>query len=80
MARISDPAEGSCCPNLAQVLFRWPAARKWESWNISNFHISDLSASSSDPDTHRKSGFKLQASGEWGEASKTQAASGLAAF
>lgn len=67
-------------PDLAQVFFHRPPARKWESSNSSHLHISDLSASLNDPDTHRKSGLELWVNGEWGEAPETQVASGFAAF
>jgi len=61
----------------AQVFFRRPVGRKWESSNSSHLRISDLSASSNDPDTHQKPGFELLTSREWGDGPETQAASGF---
>jgi len=79
--RIERSASGNqACPNLAQVFFRWPATRESEFNDSGNFHTSDLRASSSDPDTYRKSGFELRPNRECGEAPLSHIPSGFAAF
>ena len=75
--RIEHPGNGCCGPNHAQVFFCRPTSRKQESNDRSQLRISDQSASLNDPDTPRKSGFKLLTCGESRERLETVAASGV---